>query len=128
MESTEQGGFNLSLNFNGAYNKNELLELPSADGLVWGGGLIANREGDILNQYYLYEYAGINPANGNLLFYDANGALTESPTDADSKFTGKSAIPKFNGGFGFDADYKGFFLTTLFTYVADIYRFDYDYS
>jgi TonB-linked SusC/RagA family outer membrane protein len=118
--------FNLSVNFNGSYNKNELLELPSDNGTVWDGGLLINREGDILNQYYLVEYAGVNPANGNLLFYDRNGALTETPTDNDRKFTDKSLIPKYQGGFGLDAEYKGFFLTTMFTYVADVYRFDYD--
>jgi TonB-linked SusC/RagA family outer membrane protein len=118
--------FKLGVTFNGSYNKNEIKELPNDNGLVWNGGLTANKEGDILNQYYLVEYAGVNPANGNLLFYDKNGDLTETPNDTDRKFTGKSYIPKYQGGFGFDADYKGFFLTASFTYVIDAYRFDYD--
>ncbi len=116
----------LSFNFNGSYNKNELLELPTPNGLVWDGGLTANREGDVLSQYYLTEYAGISPATGNLLFYDQNGNLTENPVNADRKFTGKSFIPKYQGGFGFNAEYKNFFLTTQFNFVADVWRFDYD--
>jgi TonB-linked SusC/RagA family outer membrane protein len=118
--------FKLSVTFNGSYNKNELLELPSDDGRVWGGGLTVNREGDILSQWYLIKYAGVNPANGNLLFYDKEGNLTENPNDDDRRYTDKSGIPKYQGGFGLDAEYKGFFATASFTYVADIYRFDYD--
>ena len=116
----------ITLNMNGSYNKNEILELASDNGLVWDGGLTANREGDVLFQYYLTKYAGVNPANGNLLFYDANGDLTENPKDADRKFSNKSALPKYQGSFGIDAEYKGFFINTMFTFVADIYRFDYD--
>jgi len=119
--------FLLTLNFNGSYNQNKIIELPGEDGLVWdGNSLSADREGDILSQYYLIPYAGVNPATGNLLFFDRNNNLTESPTNADRRFTGKSAIPKYQGGFGLDASYKGFFLTSSFTFVADVYRFDYD--
>jgi len=119
--------FKLGVTFNGSYNKNELIELPSDNGQVWNGtSLTINREGDILSQFYLIKYAGVNPANGNLLFYDINGNLTENPTDNDRRYTNKSGIPKYQGGFGLDAEYKGFFATASFTYVADIYRFDYD--
>lgn len=119
--------FVFTLNFNGSYNKNELLELPSANGIVWDGGLSINRQGDMIDQYYLIKYAGVNPANGNLLYYDANGAVTENPNPAkDAVFTGKSSIPKYQGGFGFDTSYKGFYITTQFNYVAEVYRFDYD--
>lgn len=121
-------GFKFSVYGNGSYNKNELMKLPNENGLVWDGGLTANREGDVLNQYYLVKYAGVNPANGNLLFYDKNGALTENPNDNDRVFTGKSALPVYQGAFGFDTSYKGFFIATQFTFVADIDRYDYDLS
>lgn len=117
----------VTVSANGSYTKNKLVELPSDNGLVWNGSsLTANREGDLIGQYYLVKYIGVNPATGNLLFEDRNGNPTEAPVDADRKFTGKSAIPKYQGGFSIDAQYKGFFLTTQFTYVADLYRYDYD--
>jgi len=119
--------FTLTLNFNGSYNKNKILDLPPSNGTVWDGSSpLANKEGKMLNEYYLVKYAGVNPANGNYLFYDKSGNLTETPTDADRRYTGKSPIPKYQGGFGLDASYKGFFVTASFTYVADIYRIDYD--
>ena len=120
-------GFNLKFNFNGSYNKNELVDLPSDNGVVYNGGNYINREGDMISQFYVVRYAGVNPANGNLLFLDKNGDLTENPNDSDRVYTGKSGgNPKFQGGFGFDIDYHNFFLNTSFTYVTDVYRYDWD--
>lgn len=123
-------GLNLTLNFNGAYNKNEIIDLPEEDGLNWDGeSLTVNQEGGMLNEYYTLQYAGVNTINGNLLFYDKDGNVTENPDPStDRYFTGKSRLPKIQGGFGFDIDYKGFYASTLFSYVTDVYRYDYDYA
>lgn len=119
----------VTLNFNGSYNKNEILELPVDGGIVWNGtSLTIMREGDPLGQYYLVEYAGVNPANGNLWFKDSNGDMTETPTNEDRRYTGKSYLPKYQGGFGIDASYKGFFLSAQFSYAQDLWRYDYDYA
>lgn len=120
--------FKFTLNVNGAYNKNELVDLPTDNGVVWSGGDVVLREGDIINQYYLVPYIGVNPANGNLLFMDKNGNPTEAPTNDDRRFTNKSQVPVYQGGFGFDTDYKGFFLTTQFSFALKAYRYDGDYS
>jgi len=117
--------FNLTVTFNGSYNKNELTSIPGEE---FDNGLTVDRVGGQLNQYYLIKYAGVNPTNGNLLFYTKDGQLTENPnTETDRRLTGKTGLtPKYQGGFGFEANYKGFFVTTQFNYVADIWRFDYD--
>ena len=119
--------FLLTLTFNGSYNKNEILDLPNEGGFV-DNGLTIDAEGGPLNQFYLIKYAGVNPTNGQLLFYTKDGQLTENPNpETDRRFTNKTSLtPKYQGGFGFEANYKGFFLTTQFNYVAGIYRFDYD--
>jgi len=78
--------FKFVVNANASYNKNEILSLPSQDGLVWDGGLTANKVGAVLDQFYVIRYAGVNPANGNLLFYDKDNKVTENPTDADRVF------------------------------------------
>ncbi|MFN3753497.1 SusC/RagA family TonB-linked outer membrane protein [Flavobacterium sp.] len=104
----------------------------SIDGIVLNGGreingLTITQNGGQIFEYYLYPYAGVNPENGNLLFEAADGTLTETPSVGDdSRATGKSSIPVYQGGFGFDLDYKGFFATTNFTFVQDVHRFDYD--
>ncbi|RAR47534.1 SusC/RagA family TonB-linked outer membrane protein [Flavobacterium lacus] len=120
--------FNLTLNFNGSYNKNEFTFIPAEGGFVNVGDLQINEIGGQVNQYFNIRYAGVNPANGNLLFLDANGAVTENPTSADRVSSGKGPIPVYQGGFGFDASYKGFYVTTQFSFVKDVWRYDFDLS
>jgi hypothetical protein len=79
----------------------------------------------MINEYWVVPYAGVNPANGELLFVAADGSLTETPNDVDRRRSGKSNIPIYQGGFGFNLDYKGFFVDTQFSYSLDQWRFDY---
>lgn len=116
----------VSVSVNGSYNKNEMLSIPSSEGIT-DYGLQAAVVGGSAFQYYLVKYAGVNPTNGNLLFYTKDGQLTENPDrEADRVLTGKSAIPTYQGGVNLDVNYKGFFLTTQFNFVADIWRLDTD--
>lgn len=117
----------LTFNFNGAYNKNEITRLSEEDGSIYNGGAYINQVGGPMNEYFLYRYAGVNPENGNLWFYDRNGNMTEEPSDYDRYSTGKSRLPVYQGGFGLDFDYKGVFVTAAFTYAIDAYRMDWDY-
>ena len=118
--------FNLTFTFNGSYNRNQILDIPNPEGMTNNGNVV-NNEGGPLNEYYLIKYAGVNPTNGNLLFYTKDGQLTENPDpESDRRLTNKSAVPVYQGGFGFDISYKGFYATTQFSYVADIDRFDFD--
>jgi TonB-linked SusC/RagA family outer membrane protein len=112
-------GLNLKLSANGSYN-NATRE---------GANLSTIEEGGKLYQYYTVRYAGVNPANGNLLYLDINGDVTETPdVDNDRVFTDKNRLPDFQGGFGLSADYKGFFFETQFNYAVGIDRFDLDYA
>lgn len=116
-------GLNLVLNFVGNYNKQELGDLPSEDGELIGTG----RNGGKLFEYFTIRYAGVNPANGNLLFFDADNNITENPdADTDRVWLDKNIFPDFNGSFGFNLDYKGFFLQTQFNYTVGVDRFDND--
>ncbi len=122
-------GFNLTVNVVGNYNKQEVIDLPTEDGIVFNGGNTVLREGGPINEYYVYRYVGVNPANGNLLFLDANGDVTENPNpNTDRVFTGKNISPDYQGSFGLQADYKGFFATAQFNYTIGVDRFDFDYS
>lgn len=116
--------FNLRLTANGSYNKNSLKNVPNGSSAV--GSLQIQYEGEKAFQYFAVPYVGVNPVNGNSLFLAADGSLTESPVDGDRRRTGKSPIPVYQGGFGFEASYKGFFASTQFTFVKDVDRFDSD--
>lgn len=121
-------GFNLSATFNGSFNENRITDVANESGII-DNGLTVVAEGHRINEFFLVRYAGVNPANGNLLFLDKDGNPTETPDGAaDRVYTGKSAQPRWQGGAGLNADYKGFFFSTQFSFVADIYRFDYDLS
>lgn len=111
------------------YNKQEIIELPSEDGQIVDAGLTGLREGGRLNEYYVYRYAGVNPANGNLLFLTADGDVTENPdVDGDRVFLDANRSPDWNGSFSLNANYKGFFATAQMNYNIGVDRFDFDYS
>jgi TonB-dependent starch-binding outer membrane protein SusC len=115
--------FRLALNFAGNYNESELADIPNERGEIIGIG----RNGGIFGEYYNYRYAGVNPANGNLLYLTADGDVTENPnTDTDRVWLNKSSTPLSQGSFGFNMDYKGFFVTTQFNYEVGIDRYDID--
>lgn len=111
----------LSVFANAAYNKNKIVELLKDDTT----GTIRQVAGQMMSEWYSVPYIGVNQSNGNLLFLDINGNVTENPNiNTDARATGKSYIPVWNGGFGFNAEYKGFFLDTNFTFQQGAYRWD----
>ena len=113
----------VTLRGNWSYNKNEISNITTDA----ESGNITSRNGGKVYEFYLIPYAGVNPDTGNLLFVAADGTLTETPNpDVDRRATGKNDIPEYQGGFGFDVDYKGFFVTTNFTYQAKAHRIDFD--
>ena len=122
--------FKWSVYANVAHNRNYMEALGTLDitrtGIVNLGGGVALAAGGPAYQYYLVPYAGVNPVNGNLLFLDINNNLTENPTEADRRLTNKNYLPKYQGGFGLSASYKGFFTDLAFSYSFDFYKYDAD--
>ena len=117
------GGFNMDVSFVGNYNKQEFVDLPSEDGVIEGIG----REGGKFAEIYTLRYAGVNPGNGNVLFYTADGDVTETPnTDTDRVWTDKNIYPDYTGSFGVNMDFKGFFIQTQWNYAVGGDRFDFD--
>ena len=111
--------FSLSVNANFTYNKNQILSLADGkDTLISSiGGLpMARIVGQPMNQLFLVDYIGVNPTNGAAQYRKLDGSTTETFSPADRRAQG-STDPKYFGGFGFTADYKGFALTTQFSYM-----------
>lgn len=121
--------FQMDAFVNGSYNKNEwgkvVYSTPGQDFNIVGADYI-QQTGSQFFAYNVVPYVGVNQENGNLLFLDINGNLTETPTDADRRNTNKSAIPVWQGSFGLNMSYKGFFVNSQFSFAADVYKFDYD--
>ena len=90
--------FQWTSDFNIGFNRNRVTEL-------YGGkpelkGLKRLEEGRDMDEWYLREWAGVDPANGSPLWYttDENGkrTTTDSYNKADRVYCG-SAAPKFTG-------------------------------
>lgn len=71
------------------------------------------REGGEYYEWYVKEWAGVDPTNGDPLWYvnrNESDATTNVYADAEQVLQGKNALPKFSGSLNTRFDYKGFFL------------------
>jgi TonB-linked SusC/RagA family outer membrane protein len=118
----KKNGFKLEFFANGSYNKNKITKLPNGNDIPTGRTILA--EGTAIGTFYVVRWAGVNPENGNNLYLDINGNLTENYSNDDRIISDKSQYPVYQGGFGFNTSYKGFSLNTQFSFVADIYRYN----
>ena len=125
-KAIKNSNFKLDIYGNAAKNTNEILELPLAAGATFipVGGQNIHQVGGPAGQYYVVPYVGIDQATGEQLFLDINNNITTTPVEADRRATGKNYLPGYQGGFGFDVDYKGFFLNTFFSFTTDFHKFD----
>lgn len=67
---------------NVSYNKNKILELDPSLGGEWISGSTIFREGENINQFYIREYAGVNPETGAPQWYIDQEKVQK---DADGK-------------------------------------------
>jgi TonB-linked SusC/RagA family outer membrane protein len=95
-ENVRIGQFSWSTNLNITFNKNRVLDLFQEDEFVLGTGIV--REGLPLGSHFVNEWAGVNPANGDPLYKDINGNITNvfDAGDAVAKF-GTWDPPRFGG-------------------------------
>lgn len=110
--------FQWTSDFNIGFNRNRVTELYRGKPEL--KGLKRLEEGRDMDEWYLREWAGVDPANGSPLWYttDGNGkrTTTDSYNKADRVYCG-SAAPKFTGGWMNSFSYKGFTLTANFDFV-----------
>ena len=107
--------FRLNINGNFTYNDNKITKLTTQDTIV--SGIIARIVGQPINSLFLVEYGGVNPQNGNALYKNLDGTTTESTNNLNGqrRVVGMGD-PNIFGGFGLDANYKGFALNAQFNY------------
>ncbi|WP_345955504.1 TonB-dependent receptor [Mucilaginibacter sp. PAMB04168] len=105
------GKFQWTTTATATFLKSKLLELN--DGLQ----TLSNTYfvGEPLLTFNTYRYAGVNPADGNAMFYDRNGNITYNPTTDDRVKIG-SQLPKGYGGLTNTFTYKGISLSAFIQY------------
>ena len=105
---------------NASYNKNEIKELyEGRDEYELSTTGLFLKKGPSFGEFYTNRFAGVNPANGDALWYDKNGNLTNECLDEDKVLVGKSYIAPWQGGFGTSLSWKGLTVSTQFSWVAD---------
>ncbi|WP_296620878.1 TonB-dependent receptor [Marivirga sp.] len=120
--------FNFTLLGSVATNDNEVLNLDNGgEDIVDAFTLLS--EGSKVNTFYLVRYAGVNPANGEELFYNKDGEITNSWSGDDAvALDGKTPLPTYFGNFGFNTSYKGLALNVNFYYQGGNYVYNIAYN
>lgn len=117
----DQGGFKWNISANLSTLHNELVSLPNNQKRI-GNTLIV---GESISFLYLFEFAGINPANGKAMIYDTLGNLSYSGASRDAYVRG-STIPTYFGGLSNNFSYKGLNLEVFFQYQGGNQAFNGD--
>lgn len=113
-----RGNFQWTIQVNGATLKNEILKLADNDRNGADDDFVTNsrmlyRTGQSIGSFFLVEYAGVNPANGDALFYNLMDSIVTTASASSRKIVGK-AIPYFTGGFTNTFRFKNFDLSVFF--------------
>ena len=111
VNAVTRPGFRLAFNLNGATVANEVTQLidnngdGEADDINNGQQLI--RVGEPIGSWYLTEYAGVDPDNGDALFVGADGEISNAYSQGDARQVVGNPLPDFSGGFGSNLYFKG---------------------
>ena len=106
--------FTWTINLNYARNKNRVLSIPSP---IIGTFLV--KDGYDIQTFYSRVYAGVDPANGDPLWYsDSTRKSTTNNYSAAQRVPYGSASPKYFGAFTTTFNYKGITLEAQFNYQA----------
>ncbi|MDR1683665.1 MAG: SusC/RagA family TonB-linked outer membrane protein, partial [Candidatus Symbiothrix sp.] len=116
-----------SVGGNIAFNRTKILDLgdnneigyviPLSDPVVGGEaeGRLRHIVGKSLFTFRLYDYAGVDPTNGDALWYDSEGKLSNDFTKARYNYD-YSPEPKYIGGFNTNLSWNGIQLGAFFEY------------
>lgn len=100
--------------------KNKITSLPSE--AIWSGNKKWVKGGSLYD-FYLPEWAGVNPANGNAQWYLQNGDGSKTITDdysqvdkVEHKVKQGNSLPDVSGGFSTELTYQNWSLSANFAY------------
>ena len=114
------GAFKWVTSANMSFNRNKITSLAAPIQSQYLGSVRVNEP---IGVFYGRKFAGVDPANGDALYYTAEGGKTNNPTLAGQQVVG-NPNPKFTGGVTNTFSFKGFDLSALgqFVYGNDLYN------
>lgn len=104
-----------SIGFNHTYNKAKVIELDGTEENVSGTAI--NRVGERPNSIYLVRYAGVDPDNGDALYYKADGKTTTNEYNPNDRVIVGTYDPPHFGAFHTNVSFKGIELGVQFNYM-----------
>lgn len=134
VEPVRTRNFSWTIDMNATTYKNEITRMPESNKEIISGTKKL-QVGSSLYDYWLREWYGVNPNNGDaeyraVNFVATNSRITEtgdtvttSLNNARFHYNG-SAIPDFTGGLTNTFEYKGFSLSVLFIFQVGGYIYD----
>ena len=119
------------IGFNIGFNRNRVTSLPGHTPFLQSASAVNQqvKEGQDIFSWYMQEWAGVDPSNGDPLWYVIDEAGNKTTTNDYNKATehvvGK-ATPLFQGGLNTQVYWKGLSLSinTNFTYGNKIYNYN----
>ena len=105
-----------STRFNIAFVENEILELPDREDIRPDSYLTSLKEGQPIGLIQTPRWAGVNPADGRPMWYNADGNITYTPNQSDDAIAYKDGVANKVGGFGNTFNYRGLSLDAFFQF------------
>lgn len=119
--------FTWNINANASYNYNEITELYNGlDEYELSNTSTKLVVGHSVGEFFINRYAGVNPANGDALWYTKDGRITNEFNENDKVMVGKNYMAPWQGGFGTTLTWRGLSLNAHFSWVADRWMFNND--
>jgi TonB-dependent starch-binding outer membrane protein SusC len=116
--------FRWAIDANYGYNKNTIKSLPNNQDFQLYQSFQALQVGKPFGSFYLVDYAGVNPANGNSQYRkQSDKTLTETYDANDLTVLGTSDAPH-NGGLTNTFSYKGIELSAFFVFSYGNYVYN----
>ena len=120
--------FEWKLRANMNYNKNEITELFNGrDEYALPDYGMMYKVGHSIGELYYVRRAGVDPRDGQQIWYDKDGNLTKVYNEErDAVLLGKDLYAPLTGGFGTSLSWKGVTVSADFTWAANKYMISND--
>ena len=120
--------FQWKLRANMNYNKNEITELFNGrDEYALPDYGMMYKVGHSIGELYYVRRAGVDPRDGQQIWYDKDGNLTKVYNEErDAVLLGKDLYAPLTGGFGTSISWKGLTVSADFTWAANKYMISND--
>ncbi|RPH33959.1 MAG: TonB-dependent receptor [Bacteroidales bacterium] len=122
-EIIKSDGFGYSFGFSISHNNSKVLKLSDGKDVQTDGTTLL-REGEKPYAFFLVKYAGVNPSNGEPLFYTKDGKVTNVYSSNDLVMTNKSNDPVYFGTVSNELTYKNISLSASLYYSLGNYVYN----